>query len=99
MRLYISAAAVTGIVIGAVGASFWTESPSAQGDARALRYQIVINPQARADTFLLDTATGRIWAPGRYVAWEGEPRVWELEQKFDTKQQVETFLATQAIKK
>jgi hypothetical protein len=25
------------------------------------RYQIVMNPQIRADTFLLDTATGKIW--------------------------------------
>jgi hypothetical protein len=63
------------------------------------RYQIVINPQMRADTFLLDTATGRIWAPGRYTDYVDDPRVWELESKVDNNQQLEAFLATKTRKK
>jgi hypothetical protein len=62
------------------------------------RYQVFINPQIRADTFLLDTATGRIWTPGRYEAFVDEPRVWELQTKVDSETQLRAFLATQKLK-
>lgn len=34
------------------------KTDSGQG---AGRYQIIINPNVRADTFMIDTATGRVW--------------------------------------
>jgi hypothetical protein len=46
-------------------------------------YQIVINPQIRADTFLLDTATGRMWTIVKYVDRQGEPAVWEQMGRMD----------------
>jgi hypothetical protein len=67
MRLHwvlVVAAVCVGLVIGAV------LSPALIGNAQAAtgtasvgvqRYQIVFNPNVRADTFLLDTQTGRVW--------------------------------------
>jgi hypothetical protein len=43
-----------------------------------------MNPQVRADTFLLDTATGRIWMPTRYAEFEGDPVIWDIQPKVDT---------------
>ena len=48
------------------------------------RYQIVINPQARADTFLLDTATGRVWQLIIYGDLNGEPPAWQLMKRVDS---------------
>ena len=48
------------------------------------RYQIVFSPLVRADTFLLDTATGRVWTHPTFSAYEGDPSAWNLEKRFDT---------------
>jgi hypothetical protein len=48
------------------------------------RYQIVFSPHLRADTFLLDTATGRVWSHPQFTAYEGDPTAWNLEKRFDT---------------
>lgn len=40
------------------------------------RYQIVINPHVRADTFLLDTLTGNIWVPTKLTDYLEEPILW-----------------------
>jgi hypothetical protein len=47
------------------------------------RYQIVINPQARADTFLLDTATGRVWQLVQYSDLKDTPPAWQLMKRID----------------
>lgn len=41
------------------------------------RFVIVFSPLVRADTFLLDTQSGRIWTPTKYEDLVGEPTVWE----------------------
>lgn len=48
------------------------------------RYQIVMSPIARADTFLLDTVTGRIWRLEKYSELPGEPLAWTSMDRFDT---------------
>lgn len=48
------------------------------------RYQLVINPEMRADTFLIDTETGRIWTKTRYVDLKNEPVIWELNDRADS---------------
>jgi hypothetical protein len=40
------------------------------------RYQIVFSPHARADTFLLDTQTGKVWARTVFTFLQGEPQAW-----------------------
>ena len=56
-------------------------SPSPSSPQAVGRYQIVINPQARADTFMLDTETGRIWQLTKYTDLEGDPTIWELQDR------------------
>lgn len=49
------------------------------------RFQIIFNPSGvRADTFLLDTQTGRIWRPTKFTDLEGEPSAWVYEDRLDT---------------
>jgi len=50
------------------------------------RYQIVINPNARADTFLLDTETGKVWVSTAFTNIKGEPTVWLFEDRIDNQQ-------------
>ena len=56
-----------------------TPGPVTQG-----RYQVVFSPWMRADTFLLDTQTGRMWKPVQYTDLEGEPTVWQYVERLDT---------------
>ena len=56
------------------------------------RYQIVLNPQARADTFLLDTATGRVWRAVNYHSRVGEPTIWEWMDRVDGWSEFEAFM-------
>lgn len=48
------------------------------------RYQIVISPHVRADTFLLDTATGRVWINTQFSDLKGEPTVWQVMDRVDS---------------
>ena len=47
------------------------------------RYQIVSNPNIRADTRLLDTQTGRTWINVEYTDLQGRPDVWRMEDRVD----------------
>jgi hypothetical protein len=55
--------------------------PSLQ--AQPGRYQIVMNPVANSDTFLLDTWTGNVWQRIKYPDMVGEPSVWESVDRLD----------------
>ena len=48
------------------------------------RFQIVVNPAARADTFLLDTASGHIWQRTKYTDLPGQPEVWQIQDRVDS---------------
>ena len=48
------------------------------------RFQIIINPNVRADTFLLDTQTGKIWRETEYPDLKDKPTAWEYEERLDT---------------
>jgi hypothetical protein len=39
------------------------------------RYQIIVNPSARADTFLLDTQTGQTRVHTAITNYEGDPEI------------------------
>ena len=51
---------------------------------QAGRFQIVVNPAARADTFLLDTASGHIWQRTKYTDLPGQPEVWQIQDRVDS---------------
>jgi hypothetical protein len=63
------------------------------------RYQLVINPEVRADTFLLDTSTGQVWEKVRYTDMEGEPAVWESMPRLDNDDQMLSWLHRQTPKR
>lgn len=41
------------------------------------RFQLVINPQMRADTFLIDTQKGRVWQLTQFDDLPNKPTAWE----------------------
>ena len=62
-----------------------TARPAAPRPAsQTARFQLIINPSARADTFLLDTATGQIWQRTKYTDLEGQPEVWQIQDRVDS---------------
>jgi hypothetical protein len=62
------------------------------------RYQLVINPTVRADTFLVDTKTGRIWSRTKITDIVGEPEVWMAEPRMDNEQEFTAWGASQKFK-
>ena len=62
------------------------------------RYQLVINPNVRADTFLLDTQTGRIWMPTEYTnlgpipGMGPKPTVWQFQDRVDNQEELARWI-------
>lgn len=48
-----------------------------KAEVKTQRYQIVFNPNVRADTFLLDTEKGKVWQLVKFGSLEGQPTAWE----------------------
>jgi hypothetical protein len=59
-------------------------TPQARPSSSTGRFQIVVNPSARADTFLLDTATGHVWQRTKYTNLPGQPEVWQIQDRVDS---------------
>ncbi len=56
------------------------------------RFQIVFSPHAARDTFLLDTATGRVWQLTSFSYLDGEPVAWDLMTRIDNKDDFGRFI-------
>ena len=80
------------------GALAQESPPTPQPSTSQGRYVIVFSPLARADTFLLDTQTGRVWQLTTYTDVVGEPRVWKNMARIDTEADLFNWLTTQEIK-
>ncbi len=52
--------------------------------ARDGRYTIFFSPHVRADTFLLDTATGKVWVLTKFSDLNGAPSAWDYMPRLDT---------------
>jgi hypothetical protein len=61
------------------------------------RYQIVSNPNVRADTFLLDTQTGNTWTPVEITNVKGQPTIWRFKERVDNQQQFNEWSARQVV--
>lgn len=55
------------------------------------RFQIVLNPSVRADTFLLDTETGRVWRLVKYTDLKDQPEAWEFMDRLDDVGEMKAF--------
>lgn len=62
------------------------------------RYQILYSPNARADTFMLDTSTGRVWQFVTYIDLDGDPHAWRLLSRIDGLQDLADFYAAHTAK-
>jgi hypothetical protein len=62
------------------------------------RYQIVISTNVRADTFLLDTATGKTWTHGQATELEGDPSAWVFDDRLDNRAQLLAWAAAHKSK-
>jgi hypothetical protein len=74
--------------------------PSSQVSPRTEtgRYALISNPNVRADLFLLDTATGKIWQRVTFTDLKGDPDVWQPMRKMDSDADLTEWLATQTFK-
>jgi hypothetical protein len=55
------------------------------------RFQVVFSPHLRADTFLVDTETGRIWRQTSYPELQDNPTAWSEMDVFKNPGDVLTF--------
>ncbi len=63
--------------------------------AEVERYQIFFSPIARADAYLVDTKTGKVWTNIQYTDVQGQPRVWVYQEKIDSKEEFKQWLEQQ----
>jgi hypothetical protein len=103
MRRYLVLAITAVIVSAAAGVIVRAQSNAAQArviqSAADGRYQIVVNPSVRADTFLLDTQTGKIWIRTSFSFLEGSPDAWLYQERLDNSAQEDAWIATHAKNK
>jgi hypothetical protein len=62
------------------------------------RYQIFFSPHARADAYLVDTETGRLWQKTTYTDLIGEPEVWLPLIRIDSDAEFQGWLKGQQLK-
>ncbi len=70
---------------------FW---PSDQNGAG--RFRIFFSPHARADTFLLDTQTGRVW---QLKGLNGEPAAWAPMTRLDNSEDQAAFARSHGVRR
>jgi hypothetical protein len=56
------------------------------------RYVMFSNPNVRADLFMIDTQTGRIWTRVAYTDLEGEPEVWQIQDRVDNPDELRAWV-------
>jgi hypothetical protein len=61
------------------------------------RYQIFISPLARADVYLVDTKTGKVWINTQYTDVEGQPKVWKYQERIDSNEDLMQWIKQQKI--
>jgi hypothetical protein len=71
---------------------------SSAGNHTVGRYQIFFGPHARADQYLVDTETGRVWQKVEYPDLKGEPEVWMPLTRIDSDLEFNEWLKTQQSK-
>jgi hypothetical protein len=62
------------------------------------RYQIIFNPQVRADTFMIDTATGRVWQMVKFTDLTDGPTVWQIMKRLDNEVDLINLINSKGIK-
>lgn len=88
-----------GAALLATGASFSQErTPAPRAPDQYGRFVVTFSPFARADTFLVDTQSGKVWQLTRYTDIQGDPLVFMPIERIDGDSQFETWLRRQRLK-
>lgn len=98
MNHRVSAAIVSLGIVFAASLATAQERPQARAPDQYGRYVVTFSPFARADSFLLDTQTGRVWQLTRFTDLEGEPLIWKNMERIDSEAQLMQWLRSQAPK-
>jgi hypothetical protein len=64
-------------------------------DSTCGRFQIFFNPNVRADTFLVDTQTGKVWRMTNYTDVPGSPTIWQYMERIDSREQLDKWIHLQ----
>jgi len=64
-------------------------------EAEEGRFQIFFSPHARADAYLVDTKTGKVWTSVKYTDVQGQPTVWIYQDRIDSKEDFMNWLSKQ----
>ena len=75
-----------------------SKSPPAPREHTCGRYQVFFGPHARADQYLVDTDTGRIWQKTAYTDLVGEPEVWLPLTRVDNDADFNAWVKKQTLK-
>lgn len=99
-RMNLRSATIAGTLIGLLGFSpvHAQERPPARVPDQYGRFVITFSPFARADTFLLDTQTGKVWHLTKYTDVEGEPLIWKIMERVDSEAQLLQWFRSQSSK-
>jgi|SRR5580704_12656698 hypothetical protein len=94
MRRYIVVLSLVATLCAATAVMVRGQSARTTDTGASGRYQIIFNPNVRADTFLLDTQTGKVWLRTTYTDLDGKPDVWEYQDRADNPEQLHSWISS-----
>ncbi len=76
--------------------------PAAPAQSHVGRYQLFFSPHARADVYLVDTETGKIWKPitisnAKDTNLKSAPEVWVYQERVDSEQDFDAWMVMHAL--
>ncbi len=107
MKKLVVVAVVWVVVAGAIAQTVRAPQSAKQPAAAAAvpaqshvgKYQLFFSPLARADVYLVDTETGKIWKPititnAKDTNLKSAPEVWVYQERVDSQRDFDTWMAT-----
>jgi hypothetical protein len=98
VKQLISAAMGLGFVCALAATAIAQESRSDLFSQQPGRYQIIMNPQLARNTFLLDTATGRVWQLTTFSDVNDTPSVWTIMPRVDNDLEIGQLVRERGLK-
>jgi hypothetical protein len=78
-----------------------TAVAAAPAQSHVGKYQLFFSPHARADVYLVDTETGKIWKPititnAKDTNFQSAPEVWVYQERIDSERDFDVWMAMHA---
>lgn len=109
MKKLVVVVVVLIVVVGAIAQAARSPQSSKQptgvastsAQSHVGRYQLFFSPHARADVYLIDTETGKIWKPititnAKDTNLKSAPEVWVYQERVDNERDFDAWTATHA---